>query len=252
MKAIITGASSGIGKEIARVLSARGVELILCSRNAGTLEALAAELKTPCKIIPLDLSKPENCHALYAQTKDADVDILVNNAGFGTFGAFCETRLEDELELINLNVCAVHILTKLFLADFCACRRPAYILNVSSMAGFFAGPLFSSYYASKNYVTALSAGIAEELRRERSPVSVSLLCPGPVSTNFGARAGVSFGIAGTPARAVAELAVRKMFARKLYIVPGIGFRILLFLSRFLPRTLTACIVFHLQSKKTSR
>ena len=250
MKALITGASSGIGREIARVLAEKGVELVLCSRNENALHELAAELKTPCRVVALDLSEPENCRKLHETTRADGIDILVNNAGFGVFGAFSETSLDSELECVRLNVCAVHILTKLFLADFRERGREAFILNVSSMAGFFPGPLFSTYYATKNYVSALTAGIAEELRRERSRVSVSLLCPGPVPTNFGARAGVSFGLSGTPVREVAELAVRGMFAGKLFIVPGRIFRALLFLSRFLPRALTARIVFRCQNSKS--
>lgn len=250
MKALITGASSGIGREIARVLAERGCELILCSRDANALQALAGELRVPCKTVALDLSVEENCRKLYEQTREDEIDILVNNAGFGVFGAFEKTDLDTELNLINLNIRAVHMLTKLFLPDF---RRrpdkPCYILNVSSMAGFFAGPLFSSYYASKNYVTRLSEGIAEELRRERANVSISLLCPGPVPTDFGKRAGVSFGLAGMPVRVVAEAAVRGMFSRKLYIVPGVSNKILRLLGAFFPSRFSARIVYCLQSTK---
>ena len=249
MKALITGASSGIGREIACVLAERGCELILCSRDAAALNALAETLPVPCKVVALDLGIEANCRKLYEQTREDGVNILVNNAGFGVFGAFEKTDLESELDLINLNVRAVHMLTKLFLKDFRKQNRPCYILNVSSMAGFFAGPLFSSYYASKNYVTRLSEGIAEELRQERANVSVSLLCPGPVPTAFGKRAGVSFGLSGTPVRVVAESAVHGMLSRKLYIVPGVSNKCLRLLGAIFTSRFCARIVYYLQSAK---
>lgn len=254
MKALITGASGGIGREIARVLAERGCALILCSRDEAALNAVAAELaRVPVRTIALDLSVEENCRKLHAMTRDDGVDVLVNNAGFGVFGAFDETDLDAELNLIDLNVRAVHVLTKLFLRDFLArgnAAAPCRILNVSSMAGFFAGPLFASYYASKNYVTRLSEGVAEELRRKRANVTISLLCPGPVPTGFGARAGVSFGLAGTPARAVAEAAVRGMLAGRLYVVPGFSNKILRFLGTLFSARFAARIVYRLQSSKT--
>lgn len=249
MKALITGASSGIGREIASVLAERGCELILCSRDADALNALAAKLKVPCKVIAADLSVEENCRKLYEQTREDGVNILVNNAGFGVFGAFNKTDLDAELELINLNIRAVHMLSKLFLNDFRQRSEKCYVLNVSSMAGFFAGPLFSSYYASKNYVTRLSEGIYEELRREGSNVSVSVLCPGPVSTGFGKRAGVSFGLSGTPVRKVADAAVRGMFSRKLYIVPGVSNKLLRLLGAIFTSRFCARIVYRLQNAK---
>lgn len=249
MKALITGASGGIGREIARVLAERGCELVLCSRDEAALTALAEELPVPCKVIALDLSVESNCRALYEATRNDGIDILVNNAGFGVFGAFDKTDLDAELNLIDLNIRAVHMLTKLFLRDFRERSTPCYIQNVSSMAGFFAGPLFASYYASKNYVTRLTEGLAEELRRECSRVSVSLLCPGPVSTGFGKRAGVSFGLSGTPIRKVAEEAVNGMFARKLYIIPGFSNRLLRVLGAVFTARFCARIVYRLQSAK---
>lgn len=249
MKAVITGASSGIGREIARVLAERGCELILCSRDEAALNALARELPVACKVVAADLSLEANCRKLYEICRETGVNVLVNNAGFGVFGAFDKTDLDAELNLIDLNIRAVHILTKLFLADFKESGNACFILNVSSMAGFFAGPLFASYYASKNYVTRLSEGIAEELKRERSNVSISLLCPGPVSTGFGKRAGVSFGLAGTPIRVVANAAVNGMLCRKLYVVPGVSNKFLRFLGAIFTAKFCARIIYRLQATK---
>lgn len=248
MKALITGASGGIGREIANVLAARGCELILCSRDEKKLEAFAQSLPVPARVIALDLSREENCFALYDAVKNDGIDILVNNAGFGVFGNFCDASLETQLNLIDLNVRAVHTLMFLFLKDFRA-RGSGFIMNVSSVAGFFAGPMMSAYYASKNYVTRLSEAVAEELRRERSRVKISVLCPGPVKTGFNARAGVKFNLRSADARETAEAAVAGMFAGKLLVTPSLGYRALVFISRFFPRALVTRIVGFLQSKK---
>lgn len=220
MKAIITGASSGIGRDMAKLLSAQGYDLILVARQADKLEALKKTLKTNVRILPMDLSEPSACCQLYEQTMGEEIDILINNAGYAAFGKFTDTSLDTELNLIDLNIKAVHILTKLFLQDFRA-RDKGYILNVASVAGVLGGgPLLSSYYASKSYVVKLSEAIYEELRREKSRVSISILCPGPVDTNFNSRAGVRFAIPGLKSEDVAAYALKKMFARKLLIFPG--------------------------------
>lgn len=250
MKALVTGASGGIGREIAKVLAERGCELVLCARDKAALEKVASELAVPARVLALDLSREENCRALYEATKDDGIDILVNNAGFGIYGRFWEAPLDTQLNLIDLNVRAVHTLMFLFLKDFRA-RGSGYVLNVSSAAGFFPGPLMAAYYASKNYVTALSRAVAEELRRERSKIRISVLCPGPVKTGFNARAGVRFNLKSASARQTALDAVNGMFAGKLLIVPEFLFRALVFLARFLPRWLVVRIVFHVQDRKAA-
>ena len=163
MQALITGATSGIGMAIAKELSKRGWSLILTGRNQEKLLELKETLPVPVEIFPLDLSKENAPFQLYDFCKGKRVDLLVNNAGFGVFGKFTETDLQEELELLSLNVRALHILTKLFLRDFKK-RNSGRILNVASSAGFLTGPLLSSYYASKNYVVRLTLAIAEELR----------------------------------------------------------------------------------------
>ena len=155
MKALVTGASSGIGKDIAIELSKRGYELILVARNKEKLEEVAKKLNTKNKIIIKDLSNVQNCIDLYEETKNEDIDILVNNAGFGTHGKFTETELDKEINMINTNITALHILTKLFLKDMVK-KDKGHILNVASMAAFAPGPLMSAYYASKSYVYRLS------------------------------------------------------------------------------------------------
>ncbi len=135
MKALITGASSGIGRDMARVLSSLGYELILVARNENKLIELQKDLQTSTSVVSMDLSFKENCIELYNKFKNEEIDILVNNAGFGVFGEFTQTDLEKEIQLINTNITAVHILTKLFLKDMVK-RNSGHILNVSSIAGF--------------------------------------------------------------------------------------------------------------------
>ena len=144
MKALITGGSSGIGRDMAYYLSSKGIDLILVGRNIDALNSVKDKCKTNVEVIDIDLSVQENVYKLYEITKDKDIDILINNAGFGLFGNFIDTDLNRELNMINLNIIAVHILTKLFLVDFVN-KNKGYIMNVASSAGFMAGPKLSTY-----------------------------------------------------------------------------------------------------------
>ncbi len=174
MKALVTGASSGIGKEIAYYLASLGIDLIIVARNKENLEKIKKDVNVNVKIITMDLITRDNIFKLYDMVKSDDIDILINNAGFGLFGTFDETDLNRELEMIDLNVTTYHILTKLFLKDFLK-KETGYILNVCSSAGFMAGPRLSTYYATKNYITKLTLAINEELRQKKSNVSISAL-----------------------------------------------------------------------------
>ncbi len=247
MKALITGATSGIGKAIARELRKRGWELVLTGRNGDVLEQLRDELGGT-EIIAADLSRREEVFRVWKFCRGKDVDMLVNNAGYGIFGKFDETDLDDELDMINVNIQAVHILTKLFLREFKK-RDSGIILNVASSAGFLTGPLLSSYYASKNYVVRLSLAIAEELRRDKSNVSITLLCPGPVDTNFNNRAGVSFSVKPISAGYAAEYAVEKALKGKLIAIPGLMVRAGVIASRFVPHRLLSAVVYGIQERK---
>jgi len=249
MKALITGATSGIGQSIARKLSQRGWELILTGRNFKVLQQMQRELNTHTEIIAANFSDKKEVFKVYKFCKGKSVDMLVNNAGYGIFGKFDETDLYDEIDMISVNITALHILTKLFLRDF-KHRNSGIILNVASSAGFLTGPLLSSYYASKNYVVRLSLAIAEELRRSRSKVTMTILCPGPVDTNFNRRAGVSFSFKPISADYAAEFAIEKALEGKLIAVPGLTVRAGLFFSRFLPHKLLSVITYHIQKNKT--
>jgi short-subunit dehydrogenase len=249
MKALITGASSGIGREMARILSAQGCDLIVAARRTPRLETLRNELKTDVRILAADLSVEEECFDLYRRTRDDSVDLLINCAGFGIFGPFLETDLRRELQMIDVNIRALHILTKLFCRDFVR-RDSGYILNVASSAAFQPGPLLSGYYASKAYVLRLTEALGEELRRSGSHVYVGALCPGPVETEFNSVADVKFGLKGLSAEAVARYALKKMFARKTVIVPGAAMKAARFAERFLPERAVVRAAYHFQKKKT--
>ena len=151
MKALVTGASSGIGYEISKYLAKRGYDIIVVSRNRQALENLKNEIKTNVQIVCMDLSVVDNCVKLYENFKDENIDVLINNAGFGMYGNFDILDMNKEIEMINVNILACDILTKLFLKDMKK-RDSGYILNVGSIAGFMPGPLMRSYYASKSYV----------------------------------------------------------------------------------------------------
>ncbi len=252
MKALITGASSGIGKEIARYLASLGYDLLLVARNTDKLNELRSELTdVNVRVITLDLSREQDSFDLYEHTKDEKIDFLVNNAGFGVYGKFTDVPLEKELELIHTNVCAVHILTKLYLRDMVK-RNSGHILNVGSAAGFLAGPTFSSYYASKNYVVRLTEAIHEELRRDKINVGVSVLCPGPVQTNFNDVANVKFCIRGLTPQFVAKYAVDKTLQGKMIITPGFEMKATSFFRHFAPETLLTRISYNVQMKKNGK
>lgn len=248
MRALITGASSGIGKNMAYVLANKGIDLILVARNKDEMLKIKANVKVNVEVIELDLLKEKNVFKLYEMCKDRNIDILINNAGFGLFGLFTETDLARELEMIDLNIKAYHILTKLFLKDFVE-KDNGYILNVASSAGFMAGPRLSTYYATKNYVLKLTMAINEELRQSGSNVVVSALCPGPVNTNFNKVAHGEFSIKEASPKYVAEYAINKLFKKKMIIIPTFRIKLGIFLLRILPYRIQLIYCYHIQGKK---
>lgn len=218
MKALITGASSGMGRDMAKYLYSLGYELYLVSKDK---RALDREFKSYDKVhtYGYNLIIGEECINLYKKLKDENIDILINNAGFGDTGNFTETSLDKEMDMIDLNVKAYHILTKLFLRDFVK-RNYGRILNVASMAGFMPGPYMATYYATKNYIVSLSLAIYEELKRDKSNVKISVFCPGPVNTNFNAVADVKFNISSLSSEYASKVAIDGMFMNKLIIIPN--------------------------------
>lgn len=251
MLALITGASSGIGKEMSIYLSHLGYNLILVARRKEKLEDTKKLCKTNVEMIELDLSIEKNVYELYEKTKNKNIDILINNAGFGLFGHFTETDLETELKMIDLNIKCVHILTKLFLTDFVK-HNNGHILNVASSAGFMAGPKLSTYYSTKNYVLKETLAIYEELRHMNSSVKISALCPGPVETEFNKVAHGSFNTKSASAKYVAKYAIDKMLKGKLIIIPTLRIKVAVFLNRLIPYKLQLKINYNIQNAKTKK
>lgn len=243
--ALITGASSGIGMELARVHAEQGGDLILVARRRERLEALKAELEAAHDVrvfvIVADLAQDGAPRKVYETVRelDVDVDILINNAGFGLHGLFHTQDPEKLAQMVHVNVLATTMLTRLFVPHLIA-RGRGHIMNVASIAAFMPGPWQAVYYATKAYVLSLSEALADELRT--TGVTVTVLCPGATETEFKERAQIGrvrgFEMGAMSAREVAEYGYRAMLAGKRVVVPGWRNRLLTFLPRLLPRSWT--------------
>ena len=247
-KVLITGASSGIGRDIARVFDSYGCELIITARREDRLRELADSLEGTPRIIAGDISGYESAKELYDMTKDEDIDILINNAGFGVWGDFTKTSCEREIDMIRLNVETMHTLFKLFLEDFKA-KNSGKILNVASMASFAPGPYMAAYYASKAYVLRLTQSVAHELSEAGSAVTVSALCPGPVDTEFNKVAGVHFASPSQSSEYAARYAVTQMVKGKTVIIPGTAMKLMAAASKFTPDSIAAAVTAQVQKNK---
>jgi short-subunit dehydrogenase len=248
MKALITGASSGIGLDMARYLSTKKWELILVARSKDKLEEIQEQLPTKVTIIVADLSNEQKVKELYAFAKKENIDVLINNAGLGDFGYLTDTDINKDLELINTNIKALHILTKYMARDMENKETDTYILNVASAAAFQPGPLMSTYYATKSYVYQLTEALYYEEKIKKTKVHVSVLCPGPVDTNFNNVANCEFSIKGLPSMYVSKYAINKMFKNKLLIIPGFNIKLAYIFGRFLPKKLLLKITYKIKHK----
>jgi uncharacterized protein len=249
--ALITGGSSGIGYELARLFAADGYQLVLVARSRDALQHAAAQLTRDSQVavepLAIDLSAPGAPKALFQALGGRPIDVLVNNAAFGVYGPFLETPLDDELAMLRLNVSTLTELSKLFGREMAA-RRSGRILNVASTAAFQPGPLMAVYYASKAYVLSFSQALSHELAR--SGVSVSVLCPGPTDTGFGRRAGMErsrlFDANVMDAATVARIGYRGLMRNTPVIVAGLQNRVWAVASRLIPRRLLPVLVERVQ------
>lgn len=249
MKALVTGASSGIGRDIAIYLGKLGYDLIIVSRDKNKLEETKKLIKTKCKTISMDLSNLDEVNKLCEICIKEEIDVLINNAGFGIFGEYFNTDINKEMNLIDLNIKSVHVLTKEVLKYF-EKKNSGYILNVASSAAFMpGGPLLSGYYASKSYVKSYTLSLYEELRQKKSNVHISVLCPGPVNTNFNKVAGTNFNIKSLESNYVAKYAIDRMFKNKLVIVPGFTIKLGCFFRRFVSDKMLLKISYNIQKNK---
>jgi uncharacterized protein len=251
--ALITGASFGIGLELARIFAREGHNLVLVARSADRLRQLASDLEkahgTRSLILAIDLTEPGAAAYLLDQTTRADiqVDVLVNNAGFGQFGFFAESDLEMCLQQIQLNVTTLTHLTRLYLPTMIE-RKSGRILNVASTAAFQAGPLMAVYYGTKAYVLLFSEAIANEL--QETGVTVTCLCPGPTTTEFQKRAKITgsrlFKYGSMDARTVAEDGYRALMAGKPVVISGFRNWLVAQSVRFAPRRMVTAVSRKLQ------
>jgi short-subunit dehydrogenase len=249
--ALITGASGGIGKELAYQFAKDGHPLILVARSADKLTAIGENLKSTYDIevitVVKDLSREEEIQSLYEELKNKEmhVDYLVNNAGFGLYGKFIETALDEEL-----NIRALTHLTKLFLPDMVK-RNRGKILNIASVAAFMPGPLMTVYYATKAYVLSFTEALENESKGMN--VTVSALCPGPTKTGFSDRAQLSnsklFQSGAMDVETVTKVGYKKFMKGQTVIVPGVQFRLATFIPRFVPRRWLASLVRRTQEIK---
>lgn len=248
--ALVTGASGGIGRELARVHAESGGDLVVVARSGDALRELKGELENAhgitVEVIEKDLNDPEAAKVIFEALRDKniEVEILINNAGFGTFAPFIRTDWDKQAAIIAVNIHALTGLTHRFLPGMVE-RNRGRVLNVASTAAFYPGPLMSVYYASKHYVSAFSDSLAEELRD--TEVTITTLYPGPTDTGFQSRAGnenirlMKKYIVMSP-KSVAEYGYQKMLAGKLVAVPGLFNKLSAVLPRFLPRKAAMRIV----------
>ncbi len=241
MTALVTGASSGIGHELARVLARYGWDVVLTARNAEALGRVAAECSSHgvrVDVVVADLADPAAPSHLVDELRERarEIDILINNAGFGNHGRFDRVGVKQDLDLLQVNVIAMTLLTKLLLPGMIH-RRRGRILNVASTAAFVPGPYMSTYYASKAYVLSHSLALARELRG--TGVTVTALCPGPTATDFQRRANIAasrlFSAKVMSAATVARAGYQGMMRGTAMVVPGAGNKFAAFASRFSPR-----------------
>jgi short-subunit dehydrogenase len=256
MTALVTGASGGIGLELARLFAADGHDLVLVARSGDKLARLAEELSgehnVRARVVATDLARADAPQGIFdeLQREGVEIDALVNNAGIGSYGLFAETDLKSELELLQINVVALTHLTKLFLPQMIA-RGRGYVMNVASTAAFQPGPLMAVYYASKAYVLSFSEALANET--EGTGVRISALCPGPTETGFVAAAKMAdsklFERGAMDARTVAVEGYRGMLNGKTIVIPGFRNNLLARSIGFFPRGLVTKVVRRIQEKR---
>jgi short-subunit dehydrogenase len=247
--ALITGASGGIGLELARIFAREGYGLVLVARSRGRLDEIAAELKpAPVQVIAKDLTLPGAPEEI--QREVPKIDVLVNNAGYGVYGPFVKNPLADEVGMLQLNMTALVVLTKLYLPGMVAARN-GKILNVASTAAFQPGPFMALYYATKAFVLSFSEAIASEL--EGTGVTVTAFCPGPTATGFQERSNMENSrlmrrMKVMDARTVAEAGYRALMAGKPVAIPGLLNKLLAQSVRFSPRSMVTKIARKMQEE----
>lgn len=247
MKALITGASTGLGRDFAIKLSKMGYDIVVVARSEDKLVELGKKIKTNYEYEVMDLGDIKNAYKLHKKYS-GEIDLLINNAGFGECGRFDQIDLDRELDMINLNITSLHVLTKLFYCEFSE-KKSGQILNVASLAAFQPGPLMATYYATKSYVYNLTMALHEESRKQKNNVKISVLCPGPVETNFSKNANVEFAIKPLSSDFVTDYALKCLNKNKLLILPGIISKLSVFANRFASKKFAMKMAHKIQERK---
>ena len=249
MRAVITGASSGMGIEFARLLAKAGYDLIITARREDRLNALKTVIErkygVSVTVYTADLSVPEEAIKFSEFCFKAPVKILINNAGFGNLGKFEEIPFGKETELVNTNITALTILTKSYIKS----GNDGFILNIASIASFMPGPLLSSYYASKAYVLRLSTAVNEEMRHSGRKAHITAMCPGPMKTGFFKTAGASREFAVATPRKCAVRALNALFAKKEIVFSDSFTHLLAVVAKFMPLRIVTKISYMVQKSK---
>ncbi|MCK5732370.1 MAG: SDR family oxidoreductase [Tenericutes bacterium] len=247
MFALITGASSGIGKELAYTLSNEGYDLILVARREKKLIEIKNQIElngTQVIVKSFDLSNLENCISLFDEVKNYQINLFINNAGFGLVGLFENTDLDTELSMVNLNVVTLQVLTKLYIQNY----KEGTVVNIGSIAGCLPTPSLSVYAASKAYVYNFSRAVDYELRRNNKAIRVLTVLPGPVKTEF-ANVAKSKINRGMEANMCARIIVKGIKKQKHTIIPGFSNKILYILTKFMPTRVLLRAAYNIQRKK---
>ena len=257
MIALITGASSGIGRDMAKVLAKKKYDVILVARSEDKLKDLKKEIEkefeTKAYVMTADVSKEDVCYEIYNNVKEqfGKIQVLVNNAGFGLCGNFTQTDLDTEVNMIKTNVIGLHILTKLFLQDMVE-ENEGYMLNVASIAGFMPGPLMATYYSTKAYVVRLTQAVRHELFMKHSKVKITALCPGPVKTNFNKVAQVNFGPLGQSSQWIAKVGINAMFHGRILVFGSFFVWLARFFAKIIPDQVMAFFTYFVQRPKMGK
>lgn len=249
MYALITGASSGIGREMALLLAQRGYDLILVARRKARLneikEKLEARYPITAEPYPCDLSDRKACLSLCEKYKDYPIEILINGAGFGKIGYITEIPLEKQLSMIDTNVTALHILSR----QFARYMKKGYILNIASIAAFQPGAFLAAYGATKAYAASFSMALGYELKKQNKNLSVTTLCPGPVATEFDQVAGTSFSLPSISARECAKKGLSGMFRKKRIVIPSLTTKASYLAVKLFPLNIIIPITYRIQKSK---